>query len=186
MLFSFLNILANNFLPVIRALTGNKGVRLKYPILLTLLAFSFSSSACEKIKIAHDKLLKSHFSINKDFSLYMDDENKVKLTSFIEYNDGILKRSQEKISFIAEGFKHGEDESEPFLISGFTCENIKTDGERVVINFVKDDKNYLSHFVYQKEMLLPVKSAVEAEVGILFMNWDIKIMTNYHNFKVLL
>jgi hypothetical protein len=169
-----------------KTLTGNKEVRLKYPILLTLLAFSFSSSACEEIKIAHDKLLKSHFSINKGFSLYMDDENKVKLTSFIEYNNGSLNRSQEIISFIAKGFEHGEDESEPFLISGFTCDNIKVDGEKVTINFDQDDKNYISNFLYQKEKLLPVKSVVEAEVGVLFMNWDIKIITDYSNFKALL
>ena len=72
------------------------------------------------------------------------------------------------------------------MISGFTCENIKIDGEKVTINFDKDDKNYFSHFLYQKEKLLPIKSVVEAEVGILFMNWDIEIITNYSNFKALL
>jgi|TARA_B110000908_G_scaffold92468_1_gene109587 hypothetical protein len=171
---------------VIAALTGNKEVRLKYPILLTLLAFSFSSSACKEIKMAHNKLLKSHFSIKEGFSLYMDDENKVKLTRTIEYNNGSVIHSQKLISFIAEGFEFEESGIEPFMISDFRCKNIKVDGEKVTINFDHDDENYISHFLYQKEKLLPVKTVIEAEVGVLFMNWDIKIITDYSNFKALL
>jgi hypothetical protein len=43
------------------ALTGNKGLRLK-----------------------------SHFFISKNFSLFMDDENKAKSINLIEYNNGSL------------------------------------------------------------------------------------------------
>ena len=116
----------------------------------------------------------------------MDDENKVKLTRTIEYNNGSVIHSQKLISFIAEGFEFEESGIEPFMISDFRCKNIKVDGEKVTINFDHDDENYISHFLYQKEKLLPVKTVIEAEVGVLFMNWDIKIITDYSNFKALL
>ena len=156
---------------------------MKYLLLTTLLTFSFSSFACEKIKIAHDKLLKSNFSVNKSFALSMDNESKIKLTNFIEYNNGSLSHSKEDVSFIAKDFKYEEDNTEHFLISDFTCENIKVEDGNIIINFVRDDKSYTSYFLYQKEKLLPVKTIVEGKVGILFMSWDIKSIANYSNFK---
>jgi hypothetical protein len=180
-----LHILANYNLPLNRALVGNKEFKLKYLLLTTLFTFSFSSLACEKIKIAHDKLLKSNFSVNKSFALSMDNESKIKLTNFIEYNDGSLSHSKENVSFVAKDFKYEEDNTEHFLISDFTCENIKVEDDKVIINFARDEKSYTSHFLYQKGKLLPVKTIVEGEVGILFMSWDIKSIANYNNFKQL-
>jgi hypothetical protein len=167
------------------ALVGNKEFPLKYLVLTTLLTFSFSTFACEKIKIAHENLLKSNFSVNKNFVFTMDDETKVKLTKVIEYSNGSLSYSKKDVSFIAENFKFKEDDSEPFLRANFTCEDIKVEGEEVIINYVKDDQNYNSHFIYKKEKLLPIKTIVEGEVGALFMSWDIKMIANYSNFKLL-
>jgi len=163
----------------------NKEFKLKYLVLTTLLTFSYGSLACDAIKIAHDKLLKSNFSVNKSFTLSMDNENKIKFTNLIEYNNGSLIHSKDEVSFIAKDFKYEEDNTEPFLLSDFTCENIKVDGENVTINFIRDDKSYTSYFLYQKEMLLPVKTIAEGEVGMLFMSWDIKSIANYSNFKQL-
>ncbi|MBA6340963.1 hypothetical protein H4J59_08170 [Colwellia sp. MB02u-10] len=156
---------------------------MKYLLLTTLLTFSLGSFACEEIKIAHDKLLESNFSVNKNFSLSMDNENKIKLTNFIEYNHGSLSHSKEDVLFVAKDFKYEEDNTEHFLISDFTCENIEIENEKVTINFALDDKNYTSYFLYQKEKLIPVRTIVEAEVSILFMSWDIKSIADYSNFK---
>jgi hypothetical protein len=89
------------------------------------------------------------------------------------------------VSFVAKDFKYEEDNTEHFLISDFTCDNIKVEDDKVIINFARDEKSYTSHFLYQKEKLLPVKTIVEGEVGILFMSWDIKSIANYINFKQL-
>ncbi|MBA6289052.1 hypothetical protein [Colwellia sp. MB3u-4] len=158
---------------------------MKYLVLITLLTFSFSSFACEKIKIAHDKLLKSNFSVNKNFAFSMDNESKIKLTNFIKYNNGSLTHSKEYVSFIAKDFKYEEDNTEHFLRSDFTCENIKVENEKVIINFVRNDKSYTSYFLYQKGKLLPVKTIIEGEIGMLFMNWHLKSIANYSNFKEL-
>ena len=127
-------------------LINYKDAKLKYLLLIWLLAFSLATSACEKIKIAHAALLKSTFTVQKNFVLNMDNEDKVKLNSVIEYHDGVLNRSQEEIIFIAADFKYGEDEREPFLLSGFTCANIEIKGQQVVISMAVDDKTFTSFF----------------------------------------
>lgn len=153
--------------------------------IVILFTFSYSSFACEKIKMAHKKLLESNFSVNRNFALNMDDESQLKLKNIIKYNNGYLSRSNEEVLFIAKDFKHEEDNIEQFFISDFICDNVKIEGEKVTIDFLYDDKHFISHFLYQNENLTPIKTIVEGEASFLFMSFNIKSVANYSNFKLL-
>ncbi|GIU40067.1 hypothetical protein TUM4438_00340 [Shewanella sairae] len=158
---------------------------MKYLLIMVLLAFSSNINACENIKTAYGEFIKQSFSMNKSFVLFVDDELKVKLTNSIEYIDGTLLHIDENIEFVAEDFKYEEDNTESFLEIDFTCENVDVIDENVIIKSVVDDKSYTSYFLYQNEILVPLKTSIEAEVSVLFMSWDINSIAEYRGFRLL-
>lgn len=158
---------------------------MKYLIFISLLILSFSCSACEKIKAAHNKLLKSSFSVNKNVEISLDNEDKMKFKSHARYIDGSLSYSKKNILFSSDDFRYKEDYQESFLVTGFTCEDITVDGELVVIIVTQEDIKHTSYFLYRAGRLTPMKSTMEAKVGMFFFSWYAKNIEEYSNFKIL-
>jgi len=141
--------------------------------------------ACEKIRNAHNNLIKSNFYFNKNVAVSVDDVNKIKFTNRAKYINGSLGYSKSKISFSADDFTYKEDYKESFLVTGFTCEDITIQGELVVIIVTQNDIKHSSYFKYKEDKLIPLKSTAEVDVGMFFFSWYIKNMESYSNFKLI-
>ncbi len=154
---------------------------------LALVFLSFGASSCEKIKLAHEKLVASSFKLNKHFILTLDDEKKFEESENLIYKNGVLKHSNVKTVFIAKDYQADTSGDEIFLNSSFTCENVTINNDVVLIKQQKDDVTFATKFKYDQahNALQPINTTMNGEVGVLFLNWSINAVTSFKNFEKL-